>query len=267
MGSLRIFLDSSALKLAVQRRIVGRPRQKTVNWGGQTIVADVVQFTTEDPTADCHPTQRREARKLPVIAWLAMQNRIDLLTHPETLWEFFNLPRTDDAFGRFFGAAVQDVESPIQYSRVMMGAGLPTSKNLQGEFFASISHERFEQLKRATGAYQGDRPSPVNELADTFHIWCAEAAGADVFLTVDEALVGLVKRHRRYPPRVQVLLPSEAVQLARDQGLFSIHDYPSYRFFRREHLRGRSNHPLEDWVQFGRRMEARGEYDGQDGAV
>ncbi len=268
MGSLRIFLDSSALKMAVQRRIVGRSRRKTVDWGGRPTVADVVQFTTEDPTANCHPFQRREARRLPVIAWLSMQNRIDLLTHTETLWEFFGLPRTDDSFGRFFGAAVLPVESPSQYSRVLVGAGLPTPKELQGQFFASISHERFEQLKRATGAYQGNRPSPVNELADTFHIWCAETAVADVFLTLDRDLVDLVRRHRKHPPRLKVLLPSETVQLARGRQLFSIHDYPNYRLFRRRLLRGRSDHPLEDWVQLGRRLEAQGGYDSQQaGAV
>ena len=63
MKSFRVFLDSSALKMAVQRRIVGHPHRKTVDWGGRAVVADIVQFTTEDPTATCHRVQRREARR------------------------------------------------------------------------------------------------------------------------------------------------------------------------------------------------------------
>lgn len=267
MSPLRIFLDSSALKMAVQRRTVGRPRRKTVDWGGRMFEGDVVEFITVDPTAACHHAQRREARRLPVIAWLSMQQRVDLLTHNETLREFFGLPRTHDSFGRFFGATILAVKGPFEYGRVLAGAGFAKPRDLQARFLASISHERFQQLKHATGAYQGTKPSPVNELADTFHIWCAETAAADVFLTLDTDLVGLIRRHQKHPPDVQVLLPSETLQLVRDRGLFSKRDYPSYRVFRRRLLRGRSDHPLDDWVALGRRMEAEGLFDSrEDGA-
>lgn len=264
MSPLRVFLDSSALKMAVQRRITGRRRRKTLDWGERKTVADIVQYITVDPTATRHRIQRREARRLPFIAWLSLQGRVDLLTHTETLWEFFGLPRTDDSFGRFFGASVASVESPFHYSRVLVGGNAPSSRELQANFFSNISHERFEQLKRATGAYQGNKPSPVNELADTFHIWCAETAAADVFLTLDTDLVDSVQRHRKHPPRVRVLLPSEAVQLAREIGLFSRHDHPTYRLFRRQLLRGGSDHPLEDLVRLGLHLERQGYYDSEE---
>jgi hypothetical protein len=250
--------------MAVQRRIIGCRRRKTLDWGDSRTVADIVQFITADPTATCHRRQRREARRLPVIAWLSLQGRVNLLTHTETLWEFYGLPRTDDAFGRFFGADVALVESPFHYGRVLVGGIAPSPRKLQADFFSSISHERFEQLKRATGAYQGNSPSPVKELADTFHIWCAETAGADVFLTLDEDLVGLIRRHRRHPPRIRVLLPSEVVQLAREKGLFSRHDYPTFRLFRRKLFREGSDHPLEEWVRLGLRLERQGYYDSED---
>lgn len=160
MSPLRIFLDSSALKMAVQRRIIGRRRSKTLDWGDRKTVAEIVQFITVNPTANCHPRQRREARRLPIIAWLSLQGQVDLLTHAETLWEFFGLPRTDDSCGRFFGATVGSVESPFHCSRVLAGGGAPSSKDLQANLFANIAHKRFEQLKRATGAYQGNNPSP-----------------------------------------------------------------------------------------------------------
>jgi len=267
MSPLRIFLDSSALKMAVQRRIIGRRRSKTLDWGDRKTVAEIVQFITVNPTANCHPRQRREARRLPIIAWLSLQGQVDLLTHAETLWEFFGLPRTDDSCGRFFGATVGSVESPFHYSRVLAGGGAPSSKELQANFFANIAHTRFEQLKRATGAYQGNNPSPVNELADTFHIWCAETAGADIFLTFDEDLVSLIRRHRKHPPRVQVLLPSEAVRLAGETGRFSRHDYPAYRLFRRKLLQGDADHPYEDLVRLGLHLESQGCFDPEDQGI
>jgi hypothetical protein len=104
----------------------------------------------------------------------------------------------------------------------------------------------------------------VKELADTFHIWCAETAGADAFLTLDEDLVGLIRRHRKHPPRVLVLLPSEVVQLAREKGLLSRSDYPSFRLFRPKLLRQGSDHPLEDWVRLGLHLERQGHYDPEE---
>jgi len=264
MGALRVFLDSSALKMAVQRRIVGRRRRKTLEWGGRETVAEVVQFMPLDPTGGLQRGQRREAQRLPVIAWLSLLGRADLITHAETLWEFFGLPRTDDSFGRFFGASVGSAESPLPYGRVLAGGHSGSARDLQARFLQGISHPRFEQLKRATGAYQGSRPSPINELADTFHVWCAETAVADVFLTLDEDLVGLVRRHRTYQPRVRVLLPSDTVRLASELGLFSRQDYSSYRSFRRRLLREGSDHPLESWARLGRALEADGYYDSEE---
>jgi hypothetical protein len=130
MSLLRVFLDSSALKMAVQRRIIRRRRRKTLDWGNSRTTADIVQFITVDPTIACQRRQRREARRLPVIAWLSLQGRVDLLAHAETLWEFFGLPRTDDAFGRFFGATIALVKNPFHYGRILVGGYAPSPSEL-----------------------------------------------------------------------------------------------------------------------------------------
>jgi hypothetical protein len=75
-------------------------------------------------------------------------------------------------------------------------------------FLKSITHPRFLQLQRACGAFQGDSVKE-NQLADAFHIWCAEAANASHFLTTDFTLANLVRRHRTAPPQVRVVAPSE----------------------------------------------------------
>lgn len=117
----------------------------------------------------------------------------------ETLWEFFGLPRTNDSVGRFFGVPVGSAKSPFPYSRVLAGGRAGSARDLQSMFLRAISHPRFEQT--------------------------------DVFLTLDEDLVGLVRPHRTYRPRVRVLLPSETLQVASELGLFSRQDYSSYRSF------------------------------------
>jgi hypothetical protein len=73
-----------------------------------------------------------------------------------------------------------------------------------------------------------------------------------VLVTLDEDLVGLVARHRRFRPKVAVELPSGAVRLARQAGLFAGTDYPEYRRFRRRLVRGESDDPLEQLVKLGR---------------
>jgi len=255
-----MFLDASALQCAVQRRIVGRPQRRTVDWGGTRCTVDLTQFVAIDPTAICKRVQRREARRLPVLAWLANRGRVELLTQTEVFWEFLGLRGTRNAFGHFFGAPMTHVESPLVYGRILVD-GLRSPHEMRQDFFARISHPRFQQLKRATGAYQGDRPSPPNEVADTFHIWCAENAGADVFVTLDEDLVDLVARHRRFRPKVAVELPSRAIRLARQVGLFAATDYPEYRRFRRRLVRGASDDPLEQLVKLGPAVERAGDCD------
>lgn len=103
----------------------------------------------------------------------------------------------------FFGAPVTMVEPPFKYERIVVGG--PES---QADFVKSLKISRLNQLAVACGAMQGETIN-ANQLMDAFHIYCAEAANATYFLTMERKLIRLIERHRRFPPRLKVVLPSQ----------------------------------------------------------
>ena len=66
--------------------------------------------------------------------------------------------------------------------------------------------------------YQGkNRPNP-NQLKDAFHIWCAESAGANYFLTGDFKLIDLVSRQKKCSLKTNVVKPSELIRIIEGKG-------------------------------------------------
>ena len=100
---------------------------------------------------------------------------------------------------------VNPVSPPIELSRPLI------SKEYDISVFQRIRHPRFLELQRATGAYQGDRIDG-NQLIDTFHIWTAENANCDYFLTLDLKLVRIVQGHKTHPPKTKVVSPQQLLE-------------------------------------------------------
>ena len=94
------------------------------------------------------------------------------------------------------------VEAPITYSRVVFG-GPSDFRVLQFDFLAKLKSQRFVELQRVTGAYQGDRGLNRHQLLDAFHLWCAEHNRCDYFLTLDFKLIRML-RSRQSSVRVRV---------------------------------------------------------------
>ncbi len=214
MEKKSVFLEPSVLKFSADRLERWAPRPNTVEWGGRKIAVDVCKPVTLRPNQELtNQKLRAETEVLPSIADLARKGQIELLTHIEALWEFWGLPKTDAPHGRFYGALIRTVDGPIQYGRIILsGLDHSSGKQLQLDFLREIRHERFLQLQKACGAYQGSRDPAPNQLLDAFHVWCAESAGADLFLTCDLTLIRTVRSHKRFPPKVELVKPSELLE-------------------------------------------------------
>ena len=77
----------------------------------------------------------------------------------------------------------------------------------------SIKHPRFTELAKMTGAYQGaSKPLNLNQALDAYHIWCAESAEIDYFLTMDYKLQKVVGRSK-FEPSVKVVTPDQLLRL------------------------------------------------------
>jgi hypothetical protein len=105
------------------------------------------------------------------------------------------LPNLDSETGEFYGAPRKIVEAPIKYGRVLFRAH-GDYKAEQFYFLRSVKHERFLELQRITGAYQGEDKVNRNQLLDAFHLWCAEHSGCIFFLSLDFKLAQVVRKSK-----------------------------------------------------------------------
>jgi hypothetical protein len=216
-----VLVDTVTFKLAITRRVRAEQAPQTIDWGHARTTVEVTRFVEDFPLERLQPGQRYEAGLLPYVAYLARQGRCSYLSHLEVLLELATLPRARATGDRFLGAPLTFVRGPVPYSRIVAGA-IPGEelwyKRQRGErigkarlvnFLAKLAHPRFLELQRASGASQGaTKPPNANQLIDAWHLWCAEGAGAEYFLTLDESLIRRVAQERRAPPRVQAVLPS-----------------------------------------------------------
>jgi hypothetical protein len=260
-NAITIFLDTSALKHSADRLIRGRVHQVTRRSGAFSVTTGVTQFVEVYPNAKLPKQMATEVLLYPFFAYLAKRQQVKLITHHEVLAEFWGLPKTDDPRGRFYGAPIGMAPTPVPYSRVVFGLGLRGEKrDWQFEFVRNLQHPRFLELRSAVGAQEVSR-SFKNQLLDAFHIFCAENAQADYFLTTDMNLVSHVENHKRYPPLCKVVSPKGLlIQLATERKVRLRHvaGYAIDAF--RSRNKPKSLSPLEDLVTFGRHLEKEGQY-------
>ena len=199
----RVFVDTVILKYAKDRLDRLFLANESINWGGQMFSVPVHSPGTLLPNRKLEVDQYRESELLRPIAELAKLGRIEILVGREVIFESLRRRNMDGGDGHFYGAPVTTVAPPFQYGRVIVGG-----QETQVDFVKSLRIPRLDQLAVACGAMQG-KTINANQLMDAFHVYCAEAANATHFLTADRGLVNLIKHHRRFPPRVKAVLPSQ----------------------------------------------------------
>jgi hypothetical protein len=264
----RIFLETSALKFASERILRAYRIPKVVRWGSAAVTIPMVRWYEDYPN---HRLDRRQWRLiveigcLPSLAWMARQGRVELLCTEEVVTELRGLPKTDDPRGLFYGAPITRVKPPAYTT----GSGQlgqlfqprtrsrPTARERQLEFMGRIQRQRFLELQMATGAYQGAGKAPhPNQLWDAFHLWSAESAGADYFVTLDMKLLRHLAQHRRFPPVVPCLQPIALLRRLEKDGAYSWRDWPALLRSRgRQVINPRTDHPLEEMVTLTRALD------------
>jgi hypothetical protein len=143
------------------------------------------------------------------VAAFAATEAASFATNVETKIELWGLPSLDSETGEFYGANVLSVDAPVRYGRIMFEAN-SDYKEEQFRFLSSIKHNRFHELQRITGAYQGEGKLNRNQLLDAFHLWCAEHNECNFFLTLDFKLAKVIAKSTA-KPKVSVVKPSEVL--------------------------------------------------------
>lgn len=189
-----VFIDTNILKFSAVKKHVFRPRKETINWGGieqEIVVHDMV--TTNDLHKIKNETQKRDAVLLGMLAYAGTSGQLKFHTHLEVELETWGLPGMASASGRFFGCTINDVADPVAPQSRIIAGGLKKPREYVLDFLCGIKHPRYVELTKMTGAFQGkDKPLNLNQARDAYHIWCAECANMNYFLTMDYKLQKVV---------------------------------------------------------------------------
>jgi len=199
----RIFLDTTIHKHGIRSRDFLRRSHDSITW----------QLVAEDPVdvRGVASGTRAEIDLLAEVARLARVGQIQLVTHLEAVWELAGNLLLGPRQSIFGGIPVEHVGNPIPYSRRLtpfLGEG-ETVRSLTAAFLASLRDPRYLEIRRACGAFQGDRPSPPNQMMDAFLIWCADVAQVPYFLTTDLKLVRTVRLCKSVALSTRVVSPSQ----------------------------------------------------------
>lgn len=187
-----------------------RPQEPiSIKWGSQVYESVLHEFVEHNWSDDLPVEVKAEADLLPAIADSAKRGDIILVKSAEVEIESWRLRGSAGRKTLMYGAPVSTVDPPMSYSREIMGWDRP-SRECGEEFILSVTNPRFLEVASACGAFDGKEPK-VNTLWDAFHVWTAEVAGAEFFLTFDFRM--LRRTRNRGAPKlcVSVVKPSELI--------------------------------------------------------
>jgi len=217
---IKVFVDANIFKYSATELHRFYPRQQAVVWGSNAFTTTVHDLVVINPNDNIRNNEilRREVSLIPEIVALQTKENIEFCVTFESDVEVMGLPDMDSRPGKLYGAKISYIEPPIEYSRVVIGWDID-AKEEQYDFIKRIKSKRFLEIQRATGAYQGINPPNRNQLLDAFHLWCAEHAKCDVFLTGEATkLKRSMSNKRDFSYGTKVLLPSELLSVL-DGGL------------------------------------------------
>jgi hypothetical protein len=210
----KVYVDANVFKFSATtlRRLVPK-NEKTRNWYGKVTGTLLCAIEYVNPNERItKKSLKREAELLAQVAECAKTKRLRLVMNYETDVEACGLPTMGNATGRFYGAPIEYIDSPMKHRRIISAPSLGLDygwKNLQYNFLSKIEDKRFLQLQKATGAYQGKKKLNRNQLLDAFHLWCAEQSKCDYFLTLDLKLIKVMSRSKWAPKDLAIVTPSE----------------------------------------------------------
>ncbi len=210
----KVFIDTNILKFSAVKKHVYRAKKETIKWGGTEFETEIYEkHTVNDLHKIRNEVQKRDAVFLGMLAYAGISEWLSFYIHREVDLETWGLPGMVSPSGRFFGCTIHEVPDPIApQSRIIFGGHKRFKEHIL-DFVCSIKHPRFVELTRMTGAYQGARkPLNLNQALDAYHIWCAESAEIEYFLTMDYKLQKVVGRSK-VETSVKIVTPDQLLRL------------------------------------------------------
>jgi hypothetical protein len=150
----------------------------------------------------------KEVPAIRTIIELARKKKITLYENMENTIEKMcttNFRQNREIGNLLNGVKIEYVVPPYYHARILGGLGLNKQQlsNIRDFSFKNCKIRRFVEIKSTLGN---------NKDADAYHIYSAEKAEMDYFLTMDKRLVNSARNQRVIKFIVEILYPSELVQ-------------------------------------------------------
>lgn len=199
---MKILIDRNIERLAVTHGTELIPQ--TLNWGPHRCRVDVAERVYRSPKE--HQAFFRE--QLPYLASLcasAMAGKVEFFTSSELIMEASRQKGSQQGYlgiDLLRGIPMNRVNCPVLRPIIVGGTrSAGTTEDEQMEFFRSVQVPRFLEISKAIGEAHID---------DAFHLWTAEEASLDVFLTMDKRFWNVVTSQKRsVNSSVSVMTPKE----------------------------------------------------------
>ena len=174
---MKILLDTNIERRATTH--VTEMIPQSFKWGPLDLTMEVAQRVHRPPRED-EAFIREQLPYLAALCTSAKAGKVEFFTAFELQMEAFRQKGPAEGYlgiSLLRGVPLKKAPCPIQRS-ILIGAAasIGVTEAEQMEFFRSVQHPRFLQIRRATGEAHVD---------DAFHLWTAEEASLDVFLTLD----------------------------------------------------------------------------------
>lgn len=181
----KVFIDTNVLKwglLSEKKILQKQPSTREFLFREISAIRKIIAF----------------ARDKKIVLYENMENMI------EKMWTT-NFRQSRDIGNLLNGVIIEYIEPPYYHARVLGGLGLSKQQltNLRDSSFKNCKTSRFVEIKSALGN---------NKDADAYHIYSAEKAGVNYFLTLDKKLVNSVRSQKKVKFLVEILYPSELVK-------------------------------------------------------
>lgn len=161
---------------------------RAIKWGPHHHTVDVAQ-RVHFPPRDDEAFRREQLPFLAALCGSAKHGNPELFSSHEIRLERFRQKGRSEGYlgiNLLRDVAIGNVPSPVQRSIAIAGdSTMGTTEDEQMEFFRSITHPRFLHIRKHTGDAHID---------DAYHLWTAEEAKLDAFLTMDKRFYGVVKQ-------------------------------------------------------------------------
>lgn len=192
-----VFLDANIFQNSAPRR--PGTRTKTVNWGGE-------KHEVKEPAArPARPTGwlKEEVELLPKVFRLARKNRLQLFSSIEAKGE--QASHYVNELSEIFGSPLAELDVrhapyPIDAGFIAFGRGRPEDPEA---FLDQFQDERLAEIRNAVGQDKG---------LDPLHLYTAESAGIDYFLTLDNTLLNSIRNPKPFPLGTKPVTPSELLE-------------------------------------------------------